>query len=293
MDRLEPLPPLNQLRVFEAAARLLSFTKAANELHLSQPAVSQQIKALERHAGRPLFVRRHQSLELTEAGIAYLPIVQNALELLATGTQAVFGRRDELHLTVQVNLSFAIYWLTPRLPEFFELHPDIVVDLVTVIHDPERTAAAADVEIRFAEELAGATLLQRVDAFPVCAPEMAASANWRTDTLFDCTAMSVGWRAWLRGIGEQLPEEQRVHLASTYAVGLSAAERGSGLAMTLDIFATHALAEGRVAQPFDYVCPVSEAYWLVEQPERYRSDPARAFASWILERQRHTSSSCC
>ena len=283
MDRLEPLPPLNQLRVFEAAARLLSFTKAANELHLSQPAVSQQIKALERHAGRPLFVRRHQSLELTEAGIAYLPIVQNALELLVTGTQAVFGRRDELHLTVQVNLSFAIYWLTPRLPEFFELHPDIVVDLVTVIHDPERTAAAADVEIRFAEDVVGATLLQRVEAFPVCAPEMVASADWRTDTLFDCTAMSVGWHTWLRGIGEQLPEQQRVHLASTYAVGFSAAEQGSGLSMMLDVFAASSLTDGRLVQPFDHTCPVTESYWLVEQPERHRSDAARAFASWILE----------
>jgi len=285
MHRLESLPPLNQLRVFEAAARLLSFTRAANELHLSQPAVSQQIKALERHAGRPLFVRRHQSLDLTEAGIAYLPIVQNALESLVTGTQAVFGRRDELHLTVQVNLSFAIYWLTPRLPEFFERHPEIVVDLVTVIHDPERTAPAADVEVRFAEEAVGATLLRRVEAFPVCAPERAANADWRTDTLFDCTAMSVGWHTWLRGIGEQLPEQQRVHLASTYAVGFSAAERGSGLSMMLDVFAARALTEGRLVQPFDHTCPVAESYWLVEQPEHLRSDAARVFASWILGRE--------
>ncbi len=282
MDRFEPLPPLNQLRVFEAAARLLSFTKAANELHLSQPAVSQQIKALERHAGRPLFVRRHQALDLTEAGVAYLPIVQNALESLARGTQAVFGRRDELHLTVQVNLSFAIYWLTPRLPEFFERHPEIVVDLVTVIHDPERTAAAADVEIRFASDMVGATLLRRVRAFPVCAPELASRADWRTDKLFDCTAMSVGWRTWLHGIGEKLPEGQRVHLASTYAVGFAAAERGAGLSMMLDVFAANALSEGRIAQPFDHVCPVAESYWLVEQPERHRSDAAQAFADWIL-----------
>ena len=120
--------------------------------------------------------------------------------------------------------------------------------------------------------------------FPVCAPERAASADWRTDTLFDCTAMSVGWHTWLRGIGEQLPERQRVHLASTYAVGFSAAERGSALSMMLDVFAASALTEGRLVQPFDHTCPVNESYWLVEQPERHRSDAARAFASWILER---------
>lgn len=280
--RFETLPPLNQLRVFEASARLLSFTKAAHELHLSQPAVSQQIKALERHAGRPLFVRRHQALDLTEAGIAYLPVVQQALDSLATGTQAVFGRRDELHLTVQVNLSFAIYWLTPRLPDFFERHPNIVVDLVTVIHDPERTASAADVEIRFANDAPGATLLRRTTAFPVCAPAAATKADWRTDTLFDCTAMSVGWRQWLRGHGEKLPNNQRVHLASTYAVGLSAAERGAGLSMTLDVFADKALGEGRLAQPFEHTSQVAESYWLVEQPERHRTDAAGVFAEWIL-----------
>ena len=283
MQSFDALPPLNQLRVFEAAARLLSFTRAAEELHLSQPAVSQQIKALERHAGRPLFVRRHQSLDLTEAGIAYLPVVQQALDALATGTQAVFGRRDELHLTVQVNLSFAIYWLTPRLPNFIERHPEVVVDLVTVIHDPERTAHAADVEIRFAPELVGGTLLRRTHAFPVCAPDMAAGADWQTDTLFDCTAMSIGWRSWLRSQGEELPATQRVHLASTYAVGLAAAERGAGLSMTLDLFAESALADGRLAVPFEQSCPVDESYWLLEQPERHRSEAARAFADWIID----------
>ncbi|MCH9834814.1 LysR family transcriptional regulator [bacterium] len=282
MEPFGTLPPLNQLRVFEAAARLLSFTKAAEVLHLSQPAVSQQIKALERHAGRPLFVRRHQALDLTEAGIAYLPIVQQALESLTTGTQAVFGRRDELHLTVQVNLAFAVYWLSPRLADFFALHPEIVVDLVTVIHDPERTAAAADVEIRFAQDIEGGTLLHRTHAFPVCATNLADKADWRTQTLFDCTAMSFGWRAWLSQQGEALPNHQRVHLASTYAVGLSVAEQGGGLSMTLDVFAEGALADGRLSQPFDHVSPIAESYWLLEQPEHHRSDAARAFAEWLL-----------
>lgn len=81
-----------------------------------------------------------------------------------------------------------------------------------------------------------------------------------------------------------------MHPSSTYAVGFSAAERGSGLSMMLDVFADRALAEGRLAQPFEYACPVTEASWLVEQPERDRSDAARAFASWILERQRQRSS---
>ena len=281
MPPSEGLPPLNQLRVFEASARLLSFTRAARELHLTQPAVSQQIKGLERQVGRPLFVRRHQGLDLTEAGIAYLPIVQRALAALTTGTQAVFGRRDELHLTVQVNLSFAIYWLTPRLPDFVLSHPDIVLDLVTVIHGPERTAAAADIEIRFTEELAGATLLRRTNAFPVCSPRLK-KPDWRTATLFDGTAVSVGWRTWLADQGEELPVEQRVHLASTYAVGLTAAEHRSALSMTLDVLAEDAIADNRLVAPFDHATPVAESYWLHERPSRYRTEAAKTFADWIL-----------
>lgn len=279
MDAPESLPPLNQLRVFEAAARQRSFTHAARELHLTQPAVSQQVKALERHLGRPLFIRRHQGLDLTEAGIAYLPVVQRTLRALAAGTQSVFGRRDEQHLTIHVNLSFAIYWLSPRLPDFLERHPEISINIVTVIHDPERTAAAADVEIRFAENLAGATLLRRTNAFPVCAPNLA--PDWRTNSLFDCTAMSIGWRTWLSQQGEELPREQRVHLASTYAVALTAAERGDALSMTLDVFAQDAIAGGRLVRPFDHETAVAESYWLVEQPSGQRSDAARAFADWL------------
>ena len=274
---------IRQLRTLLAIQDHGSFSAAAAASHITHAAVSQQMKALERHAGRPLFVRRHQALDLTEAGIAYLPVVQHALDALATGTQAVFGRRDERHVTVQVNLSFAIYWLTPRLSDFIGRHPDLVIDLVTVIHDPERTAPAADVEIRFAPEVAGGTLLRRTHAFPVCSPDMAGAADWRTDTLFDCTAMSIGWRHWLRSQNQALPTSQRVHLASTYAVGLAAAERGAGLSMTLDLFADTALVEERLARPFEHACPVNDSYWLVEQPERHRSDAARAFADWILD----------
>ena len=277
------LPPLNQLRVFEAAARLLSFTQAGRELHLTQSAVSQQIKALESHLGRQLFIRRPRAIDLSEAGRAYLPIVQRSLDELATGTQLVFGRYDELHLTVQVNLSFAIYWLTPRLPQFLETHPTITVDLVTVLHEPERTAAAADIEIRFTEDgdVAGALLLRKNRAYPVCAPELCSSADWRSDMLIDCTVMQVGWRTWLAEQGLSLPPEQRVHLASTYAVGLTAAERGTALAMTLDTYAESAVAEERLARPFDHVAERAGAFWLLEAKPGQRSAAATAFRSWL------------
>ncbi len=283
MDELRILPPLNQLRVFEAAGRLLSFTQAGRDLHLTQSAVSQQVKALEVHVGRPLFIRRSRSLELTEAGRAYLPIVQRNLDALASGTQAVFGRHDELHLTVQVNLSFAVYWLTPRLPLFLERHPEITVDLVTVIHEPERTADAADLEIRFGENIAGGTLLKHNRYYPVCGSDRVTEADWRRDLLFDCTAMRFGWRSWLADQHEALPAGQRVHTASTYTVGMSAAEHGAVLAMTLDTFAETAIADGRLARPFDHVTETPESYWLLEPRAGHRTDAAATFRDWLLQ----------
>lgn len=280
---LGPLPPLNQLRVFEAAARLLSFTQAGRELHLTQSAVSQQIKGLETHLGRPLFVRRQRSIDLTEAGRAYLPIVQRTLEDLAHGTETVFGGRDENRLTVQVNLSFAIFCLTPRLPDFIARHPDITLDLVTVIHDPERTADAADVEIRFAEHVVGGDLLCPTHYLPVTAADRTAEADWRVDRLYDCAAMRGGWRPWLQEQGEFVPEGQRVHVASTFAVGMAAAEHGDALAMTLDVFAHDAIAAGRLAQPFDHASPTPESYWLLAPRPGQRSDPAEAFRDWLRD----------
>ena len=94
--------------------------------------------------------------------------------------------------------------------------------------------------------------------------------------------MSVGWRTWLGDQGQQLPSDQRVHLASTYAVGLTAAEHRSALSMTLDVFAEEAITNQRLVAPFDHATPVAESYWLLEQPSRHRTDPAKTFANWLL-----------
>jgi len=276
------LPPLNLLRVFEASARLRSFTQAGRELHLTQSAVSQQMKALEAHIGRPLFLRQPRGVDLTEAGRAYLPVVQRALDALATGTQSVFGRHDETHLTVQANLSFAIFWLTPKLQGFLDLHPNVTVDLVTVNHEPERTSPAADIEIRFGEHAAGAALLRRNRYFPVCAPAHAGEADWSTDRLFDCLAVQGTWRSWLGEQGEELPNTQRIHASNTYATAQAAAEHGAGLAMTLDTFAEDAIGAGRLAQPFDHVAQTPESYWILDPRPGHNSELSRAFTDWLL-----------
>jgi LysR family glycine cleavage system transcriptional activator len=284
MDPADPLPPLNQLRVFEAAARLGSFTQAGRELHLTQSAVSQQVRALETYVGRPLFYRRPRAVELTAAGRTYLPIVQRSLDALAAGTVTVFGRRDQERVTVQLNLSLAIFWLTPRLPDFVTHHPDVTIELVTGLFDPEPAVAPADVEIRFADDVAGATRLCRNRCYPVCAPDRVDVADWRTDTLFDTTGVQVGWRTWLTEQGEVLPADQRIHVASTYAVGMAAAMLGDTLAMAMDTFADPAIAAGRLVRPFAHVSEAPESYWLVHPRPGQRSHAAaEAFRAWLSE----------
>ena len=146
-------PPVAWLRAFEAAARHLSFTAAAAELHLTQSAVSQHVRSLERFFGRPMFVRHPRALSLTEDGANYLPAVREAFAALAAGAQPFAGRDggERAHaVTLQCNVGFATLRLAPRLGALTAAHPWLRLNVVTPVWDPERTARMADVEIRFA-----------------------------------------------------------------------------------------------------------------------------------------------
>src|SRR5262245_54234024 len=124
------LPPLNAVRAFEAAARHLSFTRAADELNVTQAAISHQVKALEERLGVRLFRRLNRALELTRAGESYLPRVSAALDALAEATDAIRTAEDGRQLTVSVLPSFAAKWLMPRLRSLWRSHPDLEVKIV-------------------------------------------------------------------------------------------------------------------------------------------------------------------
>ena len=169
----KPLPPLGWLRTFEAAARHLSFTGAARDLNMTQSAVSQQIKALEGHLGKPLFFRRPKALELTEAGVTFIPVVRDAIRMLSRGTRAITGG-EENAVTVQSNLTFAIHWLAPRIARFRARHPEVSQNLMTEIWEPQAGSLAADIVIRFSLRPADdvrAKFLFRDHYYPVFAPQ--------------------------------------------------------------------------------------------------------------------------
>ncbi|MES0864759.1 LysR family transcriptional regulator [Ruegeria sp. SCPT10] len=277
------LPPLGWLRTFEAAARNLSFTGAARDLNMTQSAVSQQIKSLEGHLGQPLFLRRPKALELTEAGITYLPVVREAFRTLVRGTQAVTGAQQNA-VQVQCNISFAVNWLAPRLPAFQAEHPDVHLNIFTELWEPREMAEGASVEIRFSLRPADTVrteLLRQEYYYPVCAPSFPVTLDTlQQQPLFDCSNLLSNWASWAEEQGLNW-EKPTITYATTYLVCLSAAMAGGGLCLAHDAIAGHLIEQGLLVAPFDHRAPMPEAYYLLLSPQAEDNPGAVAFANWI------------
>lgn len=277
------LPPLGWLRTFEAAARHLSFTGAARDLNMTQSAVSQQIKSLEGYLGQPLFLRRPRALELTEAGITYLPVVREAFRTLVRGTQAVTGAQQNA-VQVQSNISFAVNWLAPRLPLFQAQHPDVHLNIFTELWEPREMAEGAAVEIRYSLRPADTvrTELLRTDQYyPVCAPDFPVTMeDLQQQPLFDCSNLLSNWANWAEDQGLNWRNPQ-ITYSTTYLVSLSVAMAGGGLCLAHDTIAQHLIRQGRLVAPFTHRAEMPEAYYLLLSPQAEENPGAVAFADWI------------
>jgi len=284
------LPPLNWLRAFEASARALSFTAAAQELSMTQSAVSQQIKSLESALGRVLFLRRARGLELTDEGRGYLPTVQAAFALLEEGTDVLTGRNAPDVLELQVNLSFAMFWLSPRLEDFLTQYPWVQLNLATAIWSEERPNATATVNIVFGQgKREGKTgrRLTRDQKFPVCSPKLARRIASLDDLvkqrLFDLPGTVQSWSSWMDA---QPPSSRRtlpaIHRASTWALSLQWAQQGLGVALAHDTIARDLLASGKLVRPFEFSIPMKESYYLIAPEGSQTHAAAKAFKEWLL-----------
>ncbi|MEY4882379.1 MAG: Gcv operon activator [Pseudomonadota bacterium] len=300
------LPPLNWLRAFEASARALSFTAAAQELNMTQSAVSQHIKSLENALGRPLFVRRVRGLELTDGGRGYLPTVQAAFAMLEEGTSVLTGRNDPDVLELHVNLSFAIFWLTPRLGRFMAEFPWVQLNVATSIWAEEKPNASAAVEIVLGQGKWESRVGKRLTwdtIFPVCTPEVAARIHTVDDLLkerlFDLPGNLQSWDSWLEACPRDTGTPNRptqppaspasplspppvVHRASTWAVSLAWAQSGLGVALAHDTVASHLIQTGRLVRPLDFALPMKEAFYLIAPEGTHTNAAAQAFKGWLL-----------
>lgn len=283
------LPPPNWLLAFEAAARHLSFTIAARELHVTQSAVSQQVKLLEHSLQTPLFVRHARRLELTEAGRMYLPVVQEAFRRLGDATQGLFDPQSTPQVVVKTNISFAVCCLARRLPDFFHQYPHIQLRLSHTVWLDEQGWDAVDVDIRFGPQDWPSLVVERLShehLFPVCAPAVAAQLHTPGDLAEQTLLVNVGhydsWDEWFQGVHQATVRPRHwVQLDSSISAYELAAS-GYGVALGRSTLAAAMLAQGRLARPFSGVVSSQEGFCLVYPRERPLRPAAQLFRQWLL-----------
>lgn len=279
------LPNLTWLRAFEASARHMSFTIAAQELGLTQSAISQHVRNLELHLGRDLFIRRTRALDLTEAGGNYLPTVRESFDLLTQGTRAVFGAGSGKSLIVQCNLGFALFWLTPRLRQFQAAHPGIALNIVTPIWNPESNTEPSSLEIRFARDgdvPSAAERLTQDRFYPVCRPDYQGGVfDLESATLFECSGLTGTWDAWFKSQGRPFERWAEVNRGSTFGIAVNVALEGAGIAMVHDTLVADMIADGRLVRPFDHAPPLQEGYYLIPPAKSDQTSASRVFVKWL------------
>jgi LysR family glycine cleavage system transcriptional activator len=293
------LPPLGALRAFEAAARHLSFTKAGDELHVTQAAVSHQVRTLEDWLGLKLFRRHGRAVLLTEAGQTYLPGVRDALDGLAAATSGLLARESSGVLTVSVLASFAANWLVRRLGRFRALYPDIDVRLTASDELTDFAREDVHLAIRYGNgNWPGLEVLPLLteDIFPVCSPALLQGphplkepADLKYHTLLQ-DDMRENWRLWMMAAGVEGVDPERGPGFNLSVLVVDAALLGQGVALARSALVDHHLRAGRLVRPFDIKLPANFAYYVV-YPPAYRDLPKlRAFVDWMMEEAAHEES---
>lgn len=294
------LPPLNSLRAFESAARHLSFTKAAEELHVTPAAISQQVKTLENFCDRPLFRRLTRSLILTDAGQKALPALREGLDKLADAAELLMAQEDSHTLTVSVAPSFGAKWLVPRLDRFRATYPEfeLRIDASDILVD--FSDDRIDIGIRYGRglypELHTECLMAEV-TMPVCSPALLTGEHplRRPEDLRHHTLLHVdwkiesesapSWRMWLRAAGVTEIDPTKGPRFSMENMAVQAAIAGHGVALSERSLVRDDVEAGRLVRPFGPELNESTAfcYYVVYPEAKAKLPKVRAFRDWVLD----------
>lgn len=292
------LPPLNPLRVFEAAARHVHFTRAAEELGITQAAVSRQVLTLETWLGIKLFERRNTDLRLTEEGSQYLTALSQVFDLVEASTARVAGKSERSTINLRAYATFAMRWLIPRLPRFRCLHPEIMIDLKTSVTPVEFRPDETNLFIDYGtgSELEG-VISQRIfdDVIaPVCSPKLLQGkthpdrpADLRNYPLLHSRRRPRDWSDWFSYVGVD-PAPGNACVFDNSSLTYQASKEGIGVAMgQLRLLETE-LATSELMIPVERLLERSFGYYLI-YPLRVRQDSrVMAFHSWIVDEARGT-----
>lgn len=284
--------PLNALRVFEAVARLGSFTRAGEEIGMTQTAVSYQIKLLEENIGEPLFLRRPRQISLTDTGALLAPKVTEAFDVLNEAMAEARGDTQTM-LTISSVGTFAANWLARRLGSFQLDHPNMAVRLDTSEAILDLAREGIDVGIRSGDgKWPGmhADLLLKTSFTPMLSPALAESIGGvsKPEDLLKLRIIDPGdpwWEQWFEAAGvrtHDLSTRTRSRLGAQ-SIEASAAMAGQGVAILTPTFFAEDIAYGRLCQPFELLCEDGRGYWLA-YPENRRNVPKiKAFRKWIMD----------
>jgi LysR family transcriptional regulator of beta-lactamase len=279
--------PLNALRAFEVSARQLSFTRAADELHLTPAAVSQHVKNLEQRLGVPLFRRLPRGLALTDEALALLPTLTDAFARMADAVDALRDGRPREPLRVGVVSSFAVGWLLPRLDDFQAAHPFVDLRLSTHNNRVDLAGEGLDMAVRFGDghwHGTEAVALMAAPLSPVCAPDRAVALRTPRDVLLQPLLRSYRpdeWPAWCAAAGLPAPRLRGMVFDTSLALAEAAAQ-GAGIALLPVALFARDLARGRLVRPFDLGIETGR-YWLTWLASRRASPAMQAFTAWLQQ----------
>ncbi|MBN3564204.1 LysR substrate-binding domain-containing protein [Aliamphritea spongicola] len=288
----KPMPPLNALRAFEAAARLQSLTKASEELFVTQGAVSQQVKLLEEYLGAPLFTRKSRKLQLTDLGRSYLPVLTQAFSNMRASTQELFDTSHQPVLQIKSGTTFAQRWLVERLPKFMAKYPEYRVRLKTSVWPNGESVDGVDLEICHGYGDFSGSLVQRIikEQWQVVAsPEFMEKypGSHQLEQLIEMPLISImgyreGWHSWFgeQGLVELQPMTSFESDNTTMAIDM--AEAGVGALLGLSGHLYEPLQSGRLIKAHEYEMEAECGHYLV-LPNRPMTAKVDNFCRWMLE----------
>jgi LysR family glycine cleavage system transcriptional activator len=284
------LPPLNALKAFEAVARSNSVTRAAEELSVTQGAVSQQVKTLEATLGVKLFNRERQRLVITEAGRDYLAVVRDAFDQIAVGTDRIVQRQRSGVLTVSVSSDFAAKWLVGRLGRFAESHAEIDLRVAANEHRVDFAREDVDLAVRHGDGRWPELEVERLCAeqlFPVCSPELIRGRN-RVLSAADLLKFPLlrlddwtNWGRWFEAAGvttRAMPGP----VLNRASMLIDAAIDGQGVALARTALAAWDIIHGRLVRPVDVSLTMPNTYWIVCPKSTGGMPKIATFRQWLL-----------
>ncbi len=295
---LRKLPSLDFLLGFEAAGRLASFTRAAEELFLTQSALSRQVRALEDALGAPLFERKHRALALTRSGAAFHREVTESLRALASAAEQVAGRTREPGLTITTTVSFASLWVIPKLPVFRARHPDVEVYVSADDRNVDLDRGDVDVAIRYLGENVPLEAIRLFGErmFPVVSPGVANDprtplrkpADLRKHVLLHLDDPEgrvpwMNWQTWLAANGEPQLEAAGSLRFSIYDQVIQACSSGQGVALGRLPMVSELLEAGRLVAPFPKRYDSQRGYYVLVAPHARSRPNVTAFVAFLRE----------